>query len=142
MTDIKKQGVTVPISDELLFITHDAERWPRRGHVVVHPITPEIRAAYKAYAKRWKAMEKARADLIAEGEKKRWARDDGGYEWEPAELLPLEPRREFVPEETREEHSDRVRSIKAHHRQTGEWLEEPQPTTMERIMQMSFGFKG
>jgi hypothetical protein len=127
---IKKFSATMTVSEELAREASSVHRmFPRRRREVKHPPTAEEKAEYRAYKARWEAMESARSALISEGMKRDWATSDGGYEWEPAELLPLEPRIETIYLETVEEWETRIAKLVAHHDKTGKWLEKPRALT-------------
>jgi hypothetical protein len=129
---ITKQSFSFPISAEEAFEMR-AERFPRRHHTVKHRITAAQKVAYNSFAHRWTEMEAERERLLSEGVKNRWAESDGGYDWEPAKLRPLEPRVEYIYDETVEDHRKRVERIYKHHDETGEWLEKPSRTFSELI---------
>ena len=128
-----KYGLTIPMTDELAFPDW-GQKFPRRGHTITHPITEKIRIEYAAFAERWNAARKEWDDVTEQAEKLGWGRGVGGYEWEDAELFPLVPVREWMPDETVEEHYARVQNILDHHKETGEWLEKPAASISEIMM--------
>lgn len=87
---MKELGATLYVSDEWELLMSGFER---KGYLVETPLTKEDRLARK----------RARAAL-KELERNPWVEADyeGGYS-----LRKLEPRREFIPEETPEEHMAR-----------------------------------
>lgn len=132
-TPILKYGALIPMTDEYTFRDW-GQTFPRRGHSIVHPITDKTRTEYAAFVERWNAARKEWDDVTEQAEKLGWGRGLSGYEWEDAELFPLEPAREWVPDETVEEHHARVQTILDHHKETGEWLEKPAPSISEIMM--------
>lgn len=130
---INKWSHLIRIPLETLYETEYLDRFPRKHSVIVHPVTPEQQAEYDAFAERFRKMQKEWQELTSEGERKHWCTTDRGYEYDPAELEALTERREYVYEETTSEHRARVQAILDHHAATGEWLEMPEPTFMDRV---------
>jgi len=128
MTDVQKQGVVLRMSLEMAY----GDQFPRHYIKHVTPITPERRAEYKAFKKRWKKARKRWEKVQREGVSKEFSR----YGWRDEEptIEPLEPLVDYEYTETPEEWRARLRHLVAHHSVTGEWLEEPEPNLLEVLL--------
>jgi hypothetical protein len=121
------------VSADTLLMGPWGEQWPRRvKERIDHPVTPEIQQQYDDYVARFNAAKEAFDAIVREGERLNWA--SGGYSDEEPSLIDLAATVEFVYQETYDEYRDRVLNIVRHHNETGEWLEEPQPTWIERML--------
>lgn len=129
---IKLESFAFNISREELW-QMDAERFPRKGHQITHPLTDADRADYAALKARWEAARAEWETVQVEAERRGWGTCDGGYDYEPAELHELKPRTEWVYDEPEFEWRVRVDANLAHHKATGEWLETPARTFHELI---------
>lgn len=136
---VYKWGANVPLSVEL--IPENWPEFPRRSHQVTIPLTPEEQSEYADLKRRWKKAEKAWEKVTREAEKRDWGRTLGGYDYEAAELYPLEPRTETVYDETVYEWQSRVAANRAHHAATGKLLEEPQPRNFMEMIALNLARK-
>lgn len=122
----KKMGMTIRLTEEAAHEFFWAERFPRRHRTVTHKITKADREAYDALKARWTAA-KAEWEAVME-EASAQGLSYWGWREDDPEFGELEPRVDYIYEETEEEWRDRVKALVAHHRETGEWLEEPRKT--------------
>lgn len=81
---IKKYASVVPISYELLDNSRSAN-----GRKVLIATAEEQRAEYDKKVAEWNTRRKELDDLEYYMEERNWLMRDGGYEYEPAEVLPL-----------------------------------------------------
>ncbi|MDQ0726828.1 hypothetical protein [Microbacterium sp. W4I20] len=90
-SDLNRNGFTFRVSEEMMLMN---SWFPRKGHVEEIPLTDEDRDAH------------ARAVLAHEECISNPWINLSGYDYE-FDVLPLDPRKEFVAEETSEEHMAR-----------------------------------
>lgn len=130
---INKNAYLFRVSAEQMY-DFRSSKFPRNGHVVVHDLTDDERSAYADLKSRWEDAETAWGAVVDEAERRGWGDREGGYDYDAAELRPLEPRTEWVADETIEDHRARLDRIYEHYEQTGEWLEKPAPDLFSLAM--------